>query len=179
MPLPRTRPIRLVGLAATLALVAPLLWSAATPAAGAAPSAAGQHWQWPVDPPRRVVKSFVAPATPYGPGHRGIDIAAPANTAVYSPAAGEVYFVGVVVDRPVLSIRHPDGLVSSFEPVVSPLAAGDAVSRGDRVGTLLPGHCAATCLHFGVRLYGQYISPLKFLSGIPHSVLLPVRPLSG
>jgi murein DD-endopeptidase MepM/ murein hydrolase activator NlpD len=177
MPLPRTRPIRLVGLVATLALVAPLLWSATPPAAGAAPSAISQHWQWPVDPPRRLVKPFVAPATPYGPGHRGIDIASPAGAAVYSPAAGVVYFVGVVVDRPALSIRHPDGLVSSFEPVVSPLAPGDVVRRGDRIGTLLPGHCSAPCLHFGLRLYGQYVSPLKYLSGIPHSVLLPVRPL--
>ena len=96
---------------------------------------------------------------------------------MYSPAAGEVYFAGTVVDRPVLSIRHPDGLLSSFEPVTSPLTAGDVVRRGDRVGTLEPGHCPAVCLHFGVRLHGQYVSPLKYLSGIPHSVLLPVRPL--
>lgn len=177
MPLPRTRPIRLVGLVATLALVGPLLWSATPPAAGAAPSAISQRWQWPVDPPWRVVTPFAAPATPYGPGHRGIDVAAPAGAAVYSPAAGEVYFVGVVVDRPVLSIRHPDGLLSSFEPVVSPLTAGDVVRRGERVGTLVSGHCPASCLHFGARLYGQYVSPLKYLSGIPHSVLLPVRPL--
>ncbi|MEO6506090.1 MAG: M23 family metallopeptidase [Terrimesophilobacter sp.] len=177
MPLPRTRPIRLVGLAAMLALVVPLLWSAAPPAAGAAPSPATQRWHWPVDPPWRVVKPFAAPATPFGPGHRGIDVAAPAGAVVYSPAAGEVYFAGVVVDRPTLSIRHPDGLMSSFEPVVSPLAAGDVVRRGEPVGTLLPGHCPATCLHFGVRLYGQYVSPLKYLWGIPHSVLLPVRPL--
>ncbi len=161
-----------------LALVTPLLWSATPPAAGAAPSAIGFNWQWPIDPPWLVVKPFVAPATPYGPGHRGIDLAAPAGAAVYSPAAGEIYFVGTVVNRPVLSIRHPDGLLSSFEPVTSPLTAGDVVRRGERVGTLEPGHCAAVCLHFGVRLHGQYVSPLKYLSGIPHSVLLPVRPLS-
>ncbi|HUG49582.1 MAG TPA: M23 family metallopeptidase, partial [Terrimesophilobacter sp.] len=177
MPLPRTRPIRLVGLVATLALVGPLSWSATPPAAGAAPSAISQRWHWPVDPPWRVLKPFVAPATPYGPGHRGIDIASFAGAAVYAPTDGTVYFVGVVVDRPVLSIRHPGGLVSSFEPVVSSLSPGDVVRRGERTGTLVPGHCPQTCLHFGVRLNGQYLSPLKFLSGIPHSVLLPVRPL--
>ena len=160
-----------------LALVVPLLWSATPPAAGAAPSAATQRWHWPIDPPWRIVKPFIAPTTPYGPGHRGIDVAAPVGAVVYAPVAGEVYFAGVVVDRPVLSIRHPDGLLSSFEPVVSSLVAGAAVHRGEPVGTLVAGHCSATCLHVGVRLHGHYVSPLKYLWGIRHSVLLPVRPL--
>jgi murein DD-endopeptidase MepM/ murein hydrolase activator NlpD len=176
MPLPRTRSIRLIGVVAMLGLGLPFIGPSTPPVAGAAHPVVAL-WQWPVDPPKRVVRPYVAPPSPYGPGHRGVDLAASPGDAVYAPADGVVYFVGVVVDRPVLSIRHPGGLLSSFEPVRSELAAGTAVKRGERIGILASGHCATGCLHFGVRLYGQYLSPLKYLTGIPHSVLLPVRPL--
>lgn len=176
MPLPRTRPIRLIGLLAMLAMLVPLPWASASPAAGAAHSPAS-GWSWPIEPPRMVVGPYVAPATPYGAGHRGIDLRSSAGAAVYAPADGVVYFAGVVVDRPVLSLRHSGGLMSSFEPVDSTLVPGAIVHRGDRIGTLLPGHCTSPCLHFGVRLYGQYVSPLKYLGGIPRSVLLPTQPL--
>jgi murein DD-endopeptidase MepM/ murein hydrolase activator NlpD len=125
-----------------------------------------------------LVRPYIAPATPYGAGHRGIDVASTGG-GVYSPAAGVVHFAGVVVDRPVLSIRHGGGLLSSFEPVTTELVAGDSVQRGDRVGTLQAGHCSTPCLHFGVRLDGDYVSPLNYLGGIPHSVQLPTRSLSG
>jgi murein DD-endopeptidase MepM/ murein hydrolase activator NlpD len=83
----------------------------------------------------------------------------------------------VVVDRPVLSIRHSGGLISSYEPVESTLARGGSVVRGQVIGTIVAGHCASPCLHFGVRLDGEYVSPLLLLGGVPASVLLPTRPL--
>lgn len=132
------------------------------------------QWRWPADEPRSIIRPFIAPETPYSAGHRGIDIRAPSGV-VYAPAGGVVHFAGVVVDRPVLSIRHPDGLLSSYEPVTTTLVEGDAVIRGDVIGTVEPGHCSSLCLHFGVRLNGEYVSPLNFLGGIPWSVLLPTR----
>lgn len=162
-----------------LAIVVTSMLLAASPAA-TSPSAHAEGattlWQWPADEPRMLVRPYIAPATPYSAGHRGIDVAS-AEGGVYSPAAGVVHFAGVVVDRPVLSIRHSGGLLSSFEPVTTELAAGDHVERGERVGTLQPGHCSTPCLHFGVRLHGDYVSPFNYLGGIPHSVLLPTRPL--
>ena len=150
--------------------VAVLVLFAAGPATAATP-----QWEWPVETPRAIVRPFVAPATPYSAGHRGIDILAPDGT-VFAPAAGVVHFAGFVVDRPVLSIRHAGGFLSSFEPVSTTLVAGGVVSRGDPIGTVEPGHCSSRCVHFGVRLHGDYLSPLNFLGGIPHSVLLPTRP---
>lgn len=148
----------------------------AEPADTRTPSGAASEtrWVWPVDSPHPILRPFIAPATPYSAGHRGIDVASP-GSKVYAPAAGVVTFSGVVVDRPVLSVRHPGGLVSSFEPVESPLVAGDEVAPGHLVGTLIPGHCEGLCLHFGVRENGEYVSPLNFLGGIPRSVLLPTR----
>ena len=118
---------------------------------------------------------YVAPATEYGPGHRGIDIQAPAGSVVRAPASGVVHFVGFVVDRPLLSIAHPGGVLSSFEPVSATVATGDRVRAGEVIGVLLAGHCSAPCLHLGARIDGQYINPLLFLGAVPRAVLLPMR----
>lgn len=114
----------------------------------------------------------------YGPGHRGLDLAAAPGAVIRSPADGTVRFVGWVVDRPVLSIDHGDGLVSSFEPVEALVAEGDAVSRGQAIGTLAasPEHAPAGGLHLGARLAGGYVDPMGLLAEIPRSVLLPLDP---
>lgn len=148
------------------------VWPAGLPAAGAAPS-----WHWPIGPGHALTRPFIAPATAFGAGHRGIDLAAPPGTTVLAPADGVVHFAGTVVDRPVLSIRHADGLVSSFEPVATWLSQGAVVARGSAIGRTTTGHCRSPCLHFGVRRYGEYLSPLVFLGGIGPSVLLPTRAL--
>ena len=65
-----------------------------------------------------MLRAFDPPAKPWLSGHRGVDLQAAHDGApVTSPAAGTVSFVGVVVDRPVITIDHGDGLRSSFEPV--------------------------------------------------------------
>ncbi|MBC7760672.1 MAG: M23 family peptidase, partial [Candidatus Saccharibacteria bacterium] len=68
--------------------------------AAPAPPAA---WQWPVDVPHVMLRPFIAPATAYASGHRGIDLDTE-NGSLYAPADGVVHFAGTVVDRPVLSI---------------------------------------------------------------------------
>ena len=131
-------------------------------------------WGWPVSGAHALARPYVAPAGPYAPGHRGIDIRAPLGAQVLAPADGVVHFAGFVVDRPVLSLEHADGVLSSFEPVQTTLAAGDHVTRGEVIGTLLPGHCASPCLHLGVRVDGDYVNPLLFLGGVGWSVLYPL-----
>ncbi|MCU1445876.1 M23 family metallopeptidase [Cryobacterium sp.] len=141
---------------------------------GTAPSA---QWTWPVGPSHELQRSFQAPATSYGAGHRGIDIVVGTGAPVHAPADGVVSFTGVVVDRPVLSIQHAGDLVSSFEPVTASVAAGDPVSAGQVVGVVGTGaHCSGHCLHVGVRRHGQYISPMLFLGGVDRAVLLPLGP---
>jgi len=162
-----------------LVILSVLLSASVSPVPTVARAAAGTtaSWAWPVPVPHAIERPFIAPESAYSAGHRGIDISSTDDAVITAPADGVVYFSGMVVDRPVLSIAHADGLVSSYEPVESDLPQGTKVRRGDDVGHLLPGHCAAACLHFGVRLYGQYVSPLNYLGGIPHSVLLPTRSL--
>lgn len=139
--------------------------------------AAQAGWVWPVDAPHIITRPYIAPETAYSAGHRGIDLAAPVGAVVRSPADGTVHFSGFIVDRFVVSIDHGDGIITSFEPVLSELPEGAAVQRGEPIGTVQPGHCASSCVHFGVRLHGQYVSPLNYLGGLEPSVLLPTRPL--
>lgn len=144
------------------------------PAVIVAREAGSGHWLWPVDPPRAILRPFLAPATAYGPGHRGIDIRAPGGVLL-APDDATVRFAGVVVDRPVLSLDHGDGVVSSFEPVAASVGRGDRVQRGQPIGRIVPGHCPEACVHVGVRVDGAYVSPLLFFGGLARSVLLPTR----
>lgn len=150
---------------------------AASPADDA-PTAAGAAgtWHWPVAPPIVVAAPFRAPATPYAAGHRGIDLATSPGEVVTAPADGVVSFAGMVAGRPVLAIDHGDGVVSSLEPVAAEVGAGDRVVRGQRVGTVAAGgHCGEACVHLGARVDGDYVSPHRFLGGLPRAVLLPWR----
>jgi hypothetical protein len=85
-----------------------------------------------------------------------------------------VAFRGTVVDRPLLTIEHPGGFVSTFEPLLSALSPGDPVSAGDPVGIVdHGGHAAVGTVHVGVRLDGAYLNPLLLFGPVPRAVLLP------
>ena len=121
-----------------------------------------------------VIHAFDAPEAPWAPGHRGVDLACAVGQDVRAPADGTVAFVGTVVDRSVVTIAHPDGLLSSLEPVLGSVAPGAHVVRGQVVGTLqgVSGHCApASCLHWGVRRAARYLDPMELLAG--PVILLP------
>jgi murein DD-endopeptidase MepM/ murein hydrolase activator NlpD len=162
---------------AAVVLIALLAATASGASAEPAPDAridTAEDWIWPVPTGVRVVARYVAPAHAYGAGHRGVDLAATIGSDVIAPASGSVAFAGAVVDRPLLTIDHGAGLVTTLEPVRSDLAPGDHVSRGDVVGQVAwGGHAAADSVHFGVRLYGEYVNPLLLLEGVPRAILLP------
>jgi murein DD-endopeptidase MepM/ murein hydrolase activator NlpD len=109
-------------------------------------------------------------------GHRGVDLEATHDgVPVTAPESGTVSFVGLVVDRPVITIDHGNGLRSSFEPVQSSLATGDVVAKEQAIGTLLPGHCGAlSCVHWGVRHGEDYLNPVGFVLDLRPSILLPL-----
>ena len=132
--------------------------------------------------PALVVRRFLPPPTPYGRGHRGADLAAAPGTAVASAGAGVVVFAGTLAGRGVVSVRHADGLRTTYEPVVVGVAAGAPVARGTVLGRVAAGHrgCPAGCLHWGLRraVAGapggreQYLDPL-LLVGLGRVRLLP------
>jgi len=143
----------------------------------AQPLAAGT-WSWPLSPRPAVLRGFDPPDRPWLSGHRGVDLRAAYDGApVISPAPGTVSFAGVVVDRPVLTVDHGNGLRSSFEPVTSTLRPGDPVGTGSVLGRALSGHCGGTpCVHWGVRRGEEYLNPLAFVMDLRPSILLPAAP---
>jgi len=123
----------------------------------------------------QVVAVADMPHERWQPGHRGIDVAVRVGQEVVAPARGTVEYVGFVVDRPVVTLRHTDGVRTSLEPVETTLSVGDVVERGTPVGTAsaAPGHCAPqTCVHWGMRHGDDYVDPLMCVPGFGPIVLL-------
>ncbi|MEV0320590.1 M23 family metallopeptidase [Streptomyces sp. NPDC050659] len=150
------------------------------------PTAAGDGWPVGVRP--LVVRGWEPPATEYGRGHRGVDLAAPPGAPVRAAAAGTVAFAGRVAGRGVVSVNlsgtGDPPLRTTYEPVRATVKKGDEVPAGALLGTLeLPtGHCRPeSCLHWGLRRGTTYVNPLTLLPpwllGRGPSRLLPVAEL--
>lgn len=132
-----------------------------------------ERWLPPVGLPLQVSGAYRAPPGPYASGHRGIDLPAAPGAQVVAPAGGTVTFAGIVVDRPLVTIRVDASTLLSLEPVRSELAVGDKVMRGQMIGSMSSGgHCYEECVHVGVRSDGVYVNPLQFFFSRP--VLLPI-----
>jgi murein DD-endopeptidase MepM/ murein hydrolase activator NlpD len=131
---------------------------------------------WPVAPPH-VTRGFDPPPQPWLAGHRGVDLASEPGAEVHAAGAGTVVFVGVLAGRGVVSIAHPGGLRTTYEPVTATVAVGTRVARGDLIGRLDAGHpgCpVVACLHWGLRRDGRYLDPLALL-GLGRVRLLPLE----
>ena len=123
-------------------------------------------WDWPLPLPHHVERGFDPPPQPWLPGHRGVDLTGTVGETVLAAGDGVVSFAGRVARVPVLSIRHPDGLLTTYQPVRSRLRAGDPVRLGQPIGRLVEAgsHCAArACLHWGLRRGVDYLDPLSLL----------------
>ena len=148
-------------------------------AVGAPPAHADAGWRWPLPPPDQVVRGFDPPVHDWLPGHRGVDLAGRTGEQVLAAGAGIVTFAGRVGTVPVVTVSHPTGLETTYEPVRPVVRVGDRLTAGAVVGVLLaiPSHCApAACLHWGLRRAGGYLDPLA-LVGRATVRLLPL--LSG
>jgi len=136
--------------------------------------AAGDRLDWPLRPRPAVTRPFDGPELRWQRGHRGVDLAGTPGQTVFAAQGGTVAFAGELAGRPVVSIAHPGGLRTSYEPVRAAVRAGAVVAAGAPLGTLLPGHpgCSApACLHWGA-MWGpasraDYVDPLGLLAQTP------------
>ncbi|WP_326703253.1 M23 family metallopeptidase [Streptomyces cyaneofuscatus] len=124
---------------------------------------------WPLAGRPAVLRGWEPPATPYGPGHRGVDLAARPGDTVVAAATGRVSFAGRVAGRGVLVIELAGSgvppLRTTYEPVRALVDKGAEVVAGQPVGVLETGpfHCAGGCLHWGLRRGDAYLDPLTLL----------------
>jgi murein DD-endopeptidase MepM/ murein hydrolase activator NlpD len=135
-----------------------------------------------------VVRGFDARAGPYGPGHRGVDIAAREGAIICAPAAGKVVFAGPVAGTTWVSLQVAPGVRVTLGPVLEPVTTG-SIPAGAPIGRLGPGHEAAApgptgssggaTLHLGVRVDGVYIDPLAYLVDGPRPRLAPLPTPGG
>jgi Peptidase family M23 len=182
------RPRRDVGFCLTVCLaVASFLvardsgWAHAAPTAPSAPGACGA-WLPPVDGP--VVRPFQAPAFAYGPGHRGIDLAAAPGTAVRAAGDGVVSFAGAVAGSLHVVVAHGGGQGPALRTTYAFLAAadvrtGDRVARGQVIGAVGgsgPEH-EPGALHFGLRLGDRYLDPERLFDACDLTQLVRLVPV--
>jgi murein DD-endopeptidase MepM/ murein hydrolase activator NlpD len=151
--------------------------------AGDAPFGAllpSHSWAWPVRGP--VIRPFDPPDSPYGAGHRGIDIAVPFGTTIVAPDPGTVSFAGRVGGELFVTIDHGGGLASTYSWLsAATVRKGDAVARGQPIGTTGVGHPGSTVphLHFGVKLAGAYVDPMEFLGPLGVEDFIRLVPLAA
>ena len=149
----------------------------------AAPAVADDvRLDWPLRPAPAVVRAFDAPSPDWKAGHRGVDLSGSPGQRVYAAGSATVVFIGVLAGRPVVSLAHPGGLRTSYEPVRAAVVAGQQVTAQTVIGELVAGHdgCAgAACLHWGA-MWGpasgaDYVDPLGLLKSTPVR-LKPLNP---
>ncbi|MFT0847811.1 peptidoglycan DD-metalloendopeptidase family protein [Actinomycetaceae bacterium L2_0104] len=128
-----------------------------------------QTYDWPTGHEVPVIRAFAAPEERWLPGHRGVDLAADEGSNVLAAGDGEVIYAGRLNDRNLVSIEHPGGLRTTYEPVSPAVSKGDRVVKGEVIGTLETGHFGpAPVLHWGAKFpEDRYIDPLSLLNQVP------------
>ena len=138
--------------------------------------------QWPLRPTPAVVRVFDAPSPNWNRGHRGVDLAGRPGQPVYAAGPATVVYAGMLAGRRLVSLAHPGGLRTSYEPVEARVRVGQRLAAGAEIGELSAGHAGcptAACLHWGA-MWGpaaraDYVDPLGLLASTP----IRLKPLHG
>ncbi len=136
-------------------------------------SEARPAWDWPLPGRPSVQKGFDPPAQRWLSGHRGVDLGGFTGSPVLAVDGGVVSYSGRIAGTGIVSVRHDNGLLSTYQPVEDRIGRGGRVSPGDLLGTLgTGGHCLVrTCLHLGARRGATYLDPLLLLRAWEVSLL--------
>lgn len=149
----------------SLVLAVAAAWADDPPRPAATVPAIARAWPVGIRPP--VLRGWEPPATVYGAGHRGVDLAASAGEPVRAVAAGRVSYAGRVAGRGVVSVELTGtDLRTTYEPVTARVEKGEVVAAGQVVGTVEAGgaHCGArACVHWGLLRGDVYVNPLLLL----------------
>jgi murein DD-endopeptidase MepM/ murein hydrolase activator NlpD len=144
-----------------VATIAAVLLSAivtAVPASAQAAAGSVADYLPPVDAP--VTDGFRPPQSRYGPGNRGLQYGVSPGEVVRSAAAGQVTFAGRIGAASYVTVRHADGVRTTYSFLVRvEVRAGQSVRAGEPVGRAGPS------FHFGARIGRAYLDPAILLAG--------------
>jgi len=116
-----------------------------------------------------VLDPFRPPASRFGAGNRGLEYATEADTAVRAAADGQVSFAGSVAGSLHVTVRHDDGVRTTYSFLARiDVVVGQQVRQGDVVGITVDA------LHFGARRGDSYFDPASlFEPDLPRVRLVP------
>jgi murein DD-endopeptidase MepM/ murein hydrolase activator NlpD len=137
--------------------------------AEAAQAAASPGFGWPLTGDAVVTRPFQPPATAWGAGHRGVDLAGQVGEPVVSAGPGRVTYAGLLAGRGVVTVTHDGGLRTTYEPVTAEVVVGQQVTTGTVIGFLRDeGHASCrpgtACLHWGLLRGDTYLDPLALIT---------------
>ena len=99
--------------------------------------------------------------------HKGVDIAAPKGTGVFTAAEGEVIRTGYEPGGygNFIEVRHPNGMSTVYGHLSRiDVGHGEAVAAGQRIGLVgSTGYSTGPHLHFEVRRNGAQVNPTKVM----------------
>ncbi|MEM7095859.1 MAG: M23 family metallopeptidase [Actinomycetota bacterium] len=122
-----------------------------------------------------VVDPFRPPAHIGAPGNRGLEYGGFFLMAVFAAAEGQVEFAGGVGGRGVITIRHADGLKTTYSGLSDTFVANGAPVRSRQtIGIAQNG------FHFGAVLGDHYLDPQVLLDASSGESLRPrLIPVAG
>jgi murein DD-endopeptidase MepM/ murein hydrolase activator NlpD len=150
-----------------------LLLAVLTAAPNGARADSAEPAVWPLEPTPTVVARFDPPATPWGQGHRGVDLLGHPGQEVHTALAGTVTFAGTLAGRGVVVVDH-GSTRTTYEPVDPVVRVGETLPTGGVLGVLESGlsHCfPRTCLHWGLLRGPEYLDPMSLLGAAPVRLL--------
>jgi murein DD-endopeptidase MepM/ murein hydrolase activator NlpD len=163
----------LIGFAVVMSMVAIVL-GLGQGTAGSDPAPVSR-FSWPLPPPHQVLRPFQPPATRYGPGHRGVDLVGSVGEPVLVAGDGLVLFAGPIGGCDLISVEHPGGLRTTYEPVDPVVHVGQEVTRQQVIGHLLAArpNCPqeitagsqlpSVFLYWGVHRDQVYLDPMRLV----------------
>ncbi|WP_312598791.1 M23 family metallopeptidase, partial [Brevundimonas sp.] len=99
--------------------------------------------------------------------HKGVDIAAPQGTSVFTAAEGHVLRTGYDAGGygNFIEVRHPNGMTTLYGHLSRiDVASGDRLTPAQRIGLVgSTGYSTGPHLHFEVRRDGAEVNPTKVM----------------
>ena len=99
--------------------------------------------------------------------HNGVDLAAPAGSAILAAYDGTV--ISAAYNDSMgnyVMINHGDGVYTIYMHASALyVSTGQKVSKGDTIAAVgTTGRSTGNHLHFGVRVNGEYVDPMGYIS---------------